>query len=269
MRKHLLLVFFSLFAVTFAFGQVTTGSIAGTVKDAKGITLIGASIRATNTPSGTVYGSSTNANGQFTIPNMRVGGPYVIVVSYLGYNTHTFNDITINLGNALKLDVVLQSSTATLAEVSVTGTKNSVISSTRSGTSTRVGITELQQLPTITRNIQDFARLTPQVTTTSSNTNGAPTGISFGGMNSKYNRFTVDGATASDVFGLSSTGTNGGQASANPIPLDAIQEMQIVVAPYDVTYVGFAGGGINAVTKSGTNTFHGSAYTYLQNQNGI
>jgi hypothetical protein len=267
--KNYLLLFSFLFTLNFASAQITTGSIAGTVRDSKGEFLIGTSVRATHVPSGTVYGSSTNANGQFTIPNMRVGGPYTIVISYVGFNSKTFNDITVNLGNALKLDVVLQSQTGTLAEVSVTGTKNSVISSERSGTSTRVGITELQQLPTITRNIQDFARLTPQATVTSSNTNGAPTGISFGGMNSKYNRFTVDGATASDVFGLSSTGTNGGQASANPIPLDAIQEMQIVVAPYDVTYVGFAGGGINAVTKSGTNSFHGSAYTYLQNQNAI
>ncbi|MVN22903.1 TonB-dependent receptor [Mucilaginibacter arboris] len=268
MKKYLLLISF-LFILKFANAQLTTGSVTGTIRDSKGESLIGASVRATHVPSGSVYGASTNANGQFTIPNMRVGSPYTIVVSYIGYNSRTFNDIVISLGNPLKLDVALQSQTGTLAEVSVTATKNTVISSERNGTSTRVGITELQQLPTITRNIQDFARLTPQATVTSSNTNGAPLGISFGGMNSKYNRFTIDGATASDVFGLSSTGTNGGQASANPIPLDAIQEMQIVVAPYDVTYVGFAGGGINAVTKSGTNSFHGSAYTYLQNQNGI
>lgn len=269
MKKFLLFALLFVMGVVSTYAQVTTGSITGSVTDPKGETLIGATVKATHVPTGTVYGVTTNVKGQYTLANVRVGGPYSIVVSFVGYNNATFNDLTVSLGNPLKINVVLKDDSKTLSEVVITGQKHGIISSERSGTSTNISQGQLQALPTISRNIQDYVRLNPQTATFNSGTNGAPTGISIGGMHQKFNKFSVDGAAANDVFGLASTGTNGGQASANPIPLDAIQEMQVVVSPYDVTMVGFAGGGINAVTKSGTNTLHGTAYTYLQNQDFI
>jgi len=269
MKKFLLFTLVALLGVAFSHAQVTTGSITGIVKDAQQETLIGATVKATHIPTGTVYSASTNVKGQFNLPNVRVGGPYTLTVSYIGLNSKSLEDLNVSLGNPLRVDVVLENESNALSEVTVTASKSSLISSERNGTSTNVSSSQLQQLPTISRNIQDFARLTPQATTFNNSSTGASLGMSFAGMHQKFNKFSVDGASANDVFGLAATGTNGGQASANPIPLDAIQEMQIVLAPYDVTLVGFAGGGINAITKSGTNTFHGSAYTYLQNQDGI
>lgn len=269
MRKFLLFTLLVVLGVVSSYAQVTTGSITGIVRDGSGETLIGATVKATHVPTGTVYGASSNAKGQFTIPNVRIGGPYTIVVSYVGFGSNTLRDLNVSLGNPLRVDVILSNASRELTEVTVTGKKNAIISSERNGTSTNISQNQLQQLPTVSRNIQDYVRLSPQAITYNSNTTGAPTGMSFAGMHQKYNKFSVDGASANDVFGLAATGTNGGQASANPIPLDAIQEMQVIIAPYDVTMVGFAGGGINAITKSGTNEFHGTAYTYLQNQDAI
>lgn len=270
MRKHVLLLVLALFAAVSTFAQVTTGSITGTVKDSKGLPLPGATIVATHVPSGTTYNTAAKANGQYTIPNMRVGGPYTVKVSFVGFEPRTFSNLTLSLGTPLKIEVVLAETGKALAEVTVSGAKKgSVISPERNGTSTHVSQAELQSLPTISRSIQDFARLTPQAVANYSSSDGSPLGITFAGQNNRYNQFTIDGANATDVFGLSASGVNGGQAGINPIPLEAIQEVQILLSPYDVTQGGFTGGGINAVTKSGTNTFHGSAYTYLQNQNFI
>jgi len=269
MKKYLLSTLLMLFCAVSIYAQVTTSSITGSVRDAGGEALIGATVQAVHVPSGTVYGSTTNTNGQYTIPNMRVGGPYTVTITYIGYNTRTIPNLTLALGNPLRLDINLDVQSSSLAEVVVTTDRNAVISSQRSGTATNVSQQTIQQLPTVTRNIQDFARLTPQASVTSSSTDGSPLGINFAGQSSRYNQFTVDGANATDAFGLASSGTNGGQAGTNPIPLESVQELQILLSPYDVTQGGFTGGGINAVTKSGTNDFHGSAYTYLQNEKAI
>lgn len=266
MKKFLLFALLVLIGVGSSYAQVTTGSITGSVTDSKGETLIGATVKATHVPTGTVYGVTTNTKGQYTLANVRIGGPYTVVVTYVGFNTATYQNMEVTLGNPLKVNVVLRDDSKTLSEVVISGQKHGVISSERNGTSTNISQGELQALPTISRNIQDYVRLNPQTATFNNSNTGAPSGMSIGGMHQKFNKFSVDGAAANDVFGLTATGTNGGQAAANPIPLDAIQEMQVVVSPYDVTMVGFAGGGINAVTKSGTNTLHGTAYTYLQNQ---
>ncbi|MDP4129091.1 MAG: TonB-dependent receptor plug domain-containing protein, partial [Bacteroidota bacterium] len=125
---------------------------------------------------------------------------------------------------------------------------------------------ELQALPTITRNIDDYVRLVPQAQPRRSNVDGSTMGISFAGQSNKYNQFTIDGANATDIFGLAASGTNGGQAALNPIPFDAIEQVQVILAPYDVALSGFTGGGVNAVTRSGTNSFHGSVYGFNQNQ---
>lgn len=267
MRKHyLLLLLISLFAIGVANAQVTTSSITGTINDAKGA-LPGATVTATHVPSGSVYSSVSRGNGQFTIPNMRAGGPYTLKVSFVGYDSKTIENLTLSLGVPLNLNITLDDQAKALSEVVVKGKKKgAVISSERNGTSTNISQRTLQNLPTLSRSIQDFTRLTPQAVASTSNADGSPAGITFAGQNNRYNQFTVDGASANDVFGLSASGTNGGQAGINPIPFESIQEAQVLLAPYDVTQGGFTGGGINAVTKSGTNDFHGSAYYFFQNQ---
>ncbi|MDN5287480.1 MAG: hypothetical protein JWR38_3754 [Mucilaginibacter sp.] len=266
MRKHLLLFFIGLITASFSFAQVTTSSITGIIKDAKGV-LPGATVVATHVPSGSVYSTVSRATGQFTIPNMRVGGPYTLKITFVGYNPKTINDLVLNLGEPLKVDITLDDLSKNLSEVVITGQKKgAVISPERNGTSTNVSQRQLTSLPTLSRSIQDFTRFTPQAIASTSNADGSPAGISFSGQNNRYNQFTIDGASASDAFGLSSSGTNGGQTTTNPIPFESIQEVQVLLSPYDVTQGGFTGGGINAVTKSGTNDYHGSAYYVFGNQ---
>ncbi len=265
-RKFLLSIILFISVSFQLLAQVTTSSLVGIVKDAKGLPLIGATVKATHVPSGTVYGTITQKDGQFTVPNMRVGGPYKIEVSYLGYNTRTYEGLILQLGTPLKLNAILEDNSKTLNEVTITYQKNAIISPEHTGIVTNISTRELNSLPTINRNIADFARLTPQAVAYSNSADGSSMGVSFSGQSNRYNQFTIDGANANDAFGLSASGTNGGQAGLNPIPLDAIQEVQIALSPYDVAQSGFTGGGMNAVTKSGTNEFHGSAYGYYQNQ---
>jgi hypothetical protein len=247
--------------------QVTTGIITGIVKSEDGKGLSGATITATLESTGSVYKTASKSNGQFTIPNLRVGGPYEVKVSFVGYASESLKDIEVTLGTPVKIDFSLKSSSQDLGVVTVTGKANKgVINSQRNGTSTNISARLVQALPTINRSVQDFARLTPQVRAGNSASSGNVSGLSFAGQSNRYNQFTIDGANASDAFGLGSSGTNGGQANVNPISIDAIQEIQIILSPYDVTQGGFTGGGINAVSKSGTNKFHGSAYGQLQNQ---
>jgi hypothetical protein len=257
---------FLILPMLFTFAQVTTSGIMGTVKSSKKENLTGATIKAIHTPSGTVYTGVSQADGRFTLPNMRVGGPYTLEVSFVGFNTRTYENLDLQLGAPLKLDAVLEDNSKTLNEVTVNYRKNPVINPERKGPSLQVSQVQLQTLPTITRNVDDYARLIPQATPRRSTTDGSTMGISFAGQSNKYNQFTIDGANATDIFGLAASGTNGGQASLNPIPFDAIEQVQVILAPYDVALSGFTGGGVNAVTRSGTNTFHGSVYGFNQNQ---
>ncbi|SEA44329.1 TonB-dependent Receptor Plug Domain [Arachidicoccus rhizosphaerae] len=265
LRKALKLLVIMLLPV-FAMAQVTTSSIIGTVSNESGAPLEGATIKAIHTPSGTVYSTLSRSGGNFTIPNMRVGGPYTITISYVGFQDLKYDNINLDLGDPTKLTPVLIDSSTNLADVSVLAQRNSLISKNLTGTSVSVGRQEMSMLPTISRNINDFARLSPIAQVRTSSSDGSPMGISFGGQSTRYNQFTIDGANATDVFGLSSNGTNGGQAGINPIPFDAIDQLQVILAPYDVTQGGFTGGGMNAVTRSGTNELHGSAYGFFQNQ---
>lgn len=250
---------FSTVLVHHAACQVTTSSIVGLITDRKGEILHGATIKAVHEPTGTVYATVSTESGQFTLPNLRVGGFYKLSVSFVGMLTKEINEITVTLGSPLTINVIMDDASQVLDEVIVSSGKGSVISTARNGTSTFISSRQMQLVPTISRSVQDFARLTPQANT-------AGLGTSFAGQSNRYNQFTIDGANASDNFGLSSTGTNGGRASVNPISIETIQEMQIVLSPYDVTQGGFTGGGINAVTKSGTNTLHGAVYGQLQNE---
>ncbi|MGN7723150.1 TonB-dependent receptor [Chitinophaga sp. 22620] len=252
--------------IAVASAQVTTSGLNGTIKDAtQG--LPGATVKATHLPSGTVYGTTTQPDGRYTIPNMRAGGPYRVEVSFIGYSAQTFNDIQLKLGVFYKLDATLESGSQQLQEVTVSGQRGGIINPNNSGTAVNISRTQIENLPTVTRSVQDFARLSAQASTYTSGSDGSPLGISFGGQNNRYNQFAVDGAMANDVFGLAASGTNGGQASGNPISIEAIEQIQIVLNPYDVKQSGFAGGGINAITKSGTNDFHGAAYFLYQNRN--
>jgi len=236
---------------------VTTASMTGTVSDNAGEPLVGANVIATHQPSGTVYGAASDGNGNYRIPAMRVGGPYEIKVSYIGFNTVIVENVFLRLGENDRRNFELVESGGTLGAITVTGT--AVSTGQSSGTSTSISRSQVENLPTVNQDLRDFVRLTPQASLYGD-------GITFAGINNRFNAVYIDGAVNNDVFGLASSGTNGGQTGIQPFAIDIIDQLQVVLSPYDVTLGGFAGGGINAVTKSGTNTFTGAAYTYLQNE---
>ena len=232
--------------------QVTTSALSGkvTMNDTKE-EVIGATIQAIHEPSGTKYAAVTNANGRFTIQGMRNGGPYSVAISYIGYETKTFRNIVLELGETYNLNALLSEDANELTEIVVSG-KASKFAAEKTGASTNINQRTIQELPTINRSIGDLAKLSPYYGGSNS----------FGGMNGKMSNFTLDGANLNNNFGLSSSLPGGG----NPISMDAIDEVQMVVAPFDVRQSNFIGGGINAVTKSGTNTFKGTAYFYYTNE---
>lgn len=250
-----------LLAITFLFyggmvmAQVTTSNIRGTVMDDENLPLLGANIVAVHTPTGTKYGAITNEEGRFNLLNLRVGGPYEVTISYIGFKTETSSDLYLTLGATLNLDLKLKSDSQALEEVVVVSDRGTgTFGSDRTGAETSVGKRELTRLPTISRSAQDFTRLEP----TSS-------GNSFGGRNDQFNNFSLDGAIFNNPFGLDSP-TPGGQTGAQPISLDAIDQIQVSTAPYDVTQSGFTGASVNAVTKSGTNELHGTVYGFFRNE---
>ncbi|TWR31026.1 TonB-dependent receptor [Mucilaginibacter pallidiroseus] len=254
MRKHLLLSIMFLFITAVTFAQVTSSSMSGTIKDAKGETLIGATVRATHGPSGTNYAIATNNDGRFSIANMRVGGPYTVTVSYIGYQPQTFSNVTLSLGQTYQLNVTLQNS-GQLAEVVVTGNTSRLMNSSRDGASTNINTREIATLPTVGRNINELTRMTPQA---SSNSTGA-----IAGGNYRQNNITIDGSNFNNQFGIGSNLP----ANGAPISLDALEEISVNIAPFDVKQSGFIGTAVNAVTRAGTNDVSGSVYTYWRNQN--
>ena len=237
-----------------AMAQITTSSMAGvvTLDDANGEEVIGATIVAVHEPSGTRYTAVTNTSGRFTIQGMRTGGPYEVTVSYIGYQTKTLKGIILSLGETYNLNVWLSDNTQELTEVLITG-KASKFASEKTGASTNITNAQIVNLPTVSRSITDVTRLSPY----------GGNGMSIAGTDGRTANFTIDGANFNNNFGLSDGLPGGG----NPVSLDAIEELQVVVSPFDVRQTNFIGGGINAITKSGTNTFKGSAYIYHQNEN--
>lgn len=259
MKKRLLfliVMFFSLTSVVMA--QITTSGINGKVTS-KGEEVIGATITATHQPSGTIYRGLTNLDGRFTIQGMRVGGPYKVEIAYLGKQTKTFEGVMLHLGEVEDLSCKLEADAKELQEVVVVGKAG--LNGTKTGAAQSLTSRQIADMPSITHGIADVARLNPQLTTSS---NGA---MSFAGTNNRYNSFMIDGAMNNDVFGLTADGSNGGQAGAQPVSMETIEQIQINVAPFDVRQSGFTGGAINAITKSGTNKFHGSVYGFGNNQN--
>ncbi|MBQ7622243.1 MAG: TonB-dependent receptor, partial [Bacteroidales bacterium] len=242
----------TLYAVS-SFAQVTTSSLGGKVSDAAGESVPGAAVVAVHEPSGTQYYAITNAEGRYNIHGMRAGGPYSVEVSCLGYRKVTYTDVTLQLAEAFALNATLGDDSTQLAEAMVISTAKSKLMNEQTGVATNINANQIASLPTVTRSITDVTRLSPY----------GGNGMSFAGVDSRTANFTVDGANFNNNFGLSGNLPGGG----NPISIDAIEELQVVISPYDVRQTNFIGGGVNAITKSGTNTFKGSAYVYHRNEN--
>ncbi len=246
-------------SVTVLKAQETSAILSGSIYDSKGATINGATIVVKHEPTGSVSSTQSNKKGIYTIPNLKAGGPYTIKISFVGYQEQTLNDLHLNLGTNPDLNVTLATKSTEMKDV--------VISSNgrKGDAALTVGIKQMNLLPTIGRSLSDFTRLTPQ-----SNNN------SYAGSNFRYNNLTIDGAVNNDAFGFSNSagGTSGGGQSGaagagtrtSPYSIDVIQEVQVQIAPYDVKLGNFTGGSVNAVTKSGTNDFHGSLYGYGRNQ---
>ena len=247
---------------TIGFSQGSTSSgVNGTVKDKDNVELPGAAVIIKHIPTGSTYSAVTNDKGYFRISNMRVGGPYSINVSYVGFQNYSEDNIFLQLGDFTPFNIVLKESINQIDEIVITGSKDDLINSKKTGAQTVVDRKQIEALPSLSRNISDFARLTPQAQVRGDDI------ISISGQNNRLNAIYIDGAVNNDVFGLAGNGTNGGQTGVSPISLDAIEQFQVQVAPFDVKISGFAGGAISAITKSGTNEFQGSAYFLTRNQN--
>lgn len=252
MRRKLFLTAMMLTCVLTMMAQITNSALSGKVimEDTKE-EVIGATVQAVHDPSGTKYAAITNIDGRFNIQGMRNGGPYTVTVTYIGFNPKVFKDIYLQLGETYSLNVWLSENSTELAEVVVSG-KASKFAGEKTGATTNINNRTIQELPTISRSIGDIAKLSPYYGGSNS----------FGGMSGRSANFTLDGANLNNNFGLNSNLPGGG----NPVSMDAIDEVQVVVTPFDVRQSNFIGGGINAVTKSGTNTFKGTAYYYYSNE---
>ncbi len=246
--QFLIVMFIFPFALT---AQVTTSSITGTVLSNKNEPLEGATITAVHQPSGSIYTAVSKKGGAFTLSSLRIGGPYSVTISFVGLKPEIVNDIQLALGEPYNLNLILNNNAKDLAGVVVTAPAK--IAKDKTGASTNINSRMLTTLPTISRSITDFTRLTPQ-----------SNGTSFAGRDGRYNNITIDGANLNNNFGLSTDPLPGG--GVNPISLDAIEEVSVNIAPYDVRQANFTGANISAVTKSGTNTFKGSIYGYYKNQ---
>ncbi|MBR6606760.1 MAG: TonB-dependent receptor [Prevotella sp.] len=249
-RLYLLIAAFVL-TVSSAVAQVTTSGMSGKVT-ANGEEVIGATIEAVHTPSGTRYVGVTNTKGMYYIQGMRSGGPYEVKVSYIGYQTKLVKDVTLQLGETYNLNSVMSEDENVLSEVVVQG-RGSKFAVEKTGATTNINNLQIQAMPTVNRSITDITRLSPY----------GGNGMSFAGADGRTANFTDDGANFNNNFGLSDNLPGGG----NPISLDAIEELQVVISPFDVRQTNFIGGGVNAITKSGTNTFKGTAYVYHRNEN--
>ncbi len=254
MKTKLLLTLAFSWCLSVAIAQETTSEIQGIVKNGNAA-VAGATIQATHIPTGTVYTVITRKDGRYNLSNVRIGGPYLIKITNVGIKDQTKENVFLNLGQAYNADFNVITDTKDLETVIVAGTRqDKVINNNRTGSQEIVTRSQIERLPTISRSLTDFTKLTP-----SSN------GLSFGGVSSSYNNLTVDGANFNNAFGLS--GTLGGQTNSQPISIDAIEQIQVNLSPFDVRQGSFSGAGINSVTRTGTNKFKGSIYTFSRSEN--
>lgn len=262
MKRNLLTL--CLLAIGFvSYGQgVTTASLNGRITDSSGQALPGATIVAVHVPTGSQYGNISDADGYYRIPNMNVGGPYTVTISFVGYQDYKKSGIHLSLGQKYKMSQTMSESMSELAEIVITA--DEIFDGNRTGAETNLSTDQILAAPTVGRSLGDFARFEPTARI-SEGSDGFE--ISIAGMNNRLNAIYIDGAVNNDVFGLAGSGTNGGQTGVSPYPIDAIAQFNISVAPFDIRQSGFAGGSINAVTRSGTNEFSGSAYYFFRNQN--
>ncbi|MFO7845495.1 MAG: carboxypeptidase regulatory-like domain-containing protein [Balneolaceae bacterium] len=255
-RRYLFIILSLMLLPAWASAQSITGAnFNGTVTDTDGEPLPGATVIAIHEPSGTEYGTTTRADGRFNIRNARIGGPYTVRVSFVGFRSAERSDIQLELAQDYSIDISLVDETLDLGEVSVTAQRDAVISGDRSGARSRISRNQLDVLPSINRSLQDYTRLSPQVS-----------GSNIAGRSGRRNAIQIDGVTFDDRFGL---GSDAIPTIGNPISIDAIEEFQVEISPFDVTQGNFTGGAVNAVTRSGTNEFTGSVYGFGRNQNFI
>ena len=236
-----------------ASAQETTSEIQGSVSDGKA-GLAGVTIVATHQPTGTKYTTSTRNDGRYNLPNLKIGGPYSIHVTSIGFKAEHQDDITLLLGQSHKSNFVLKESTTTLKEVVVTSGQNKVFNSSRNGSQEIINRRLVEAIPNVNRSWKDLVKLVP-----------SQNNLSFGGLSSQLNNVTLDGANFNNSFGLGD-GTLGGQTGAQPISLDAVEQIQVNVSPFDVKYGGFAGGSVNTVTRSGKNQSFGSVYQFFKGE---
>src|SRR5690606_27642448 len=260
MLKRIILSCVLLLGVHFLLSaQVTTSNMSGVVKSSAGEGLAGASVSVVHQPTGTVTNTITRTGGRFDIPNLSPGGPYTITISYVGFENSVTENVYLSLGETRQHDVTLNNKATELTGVVLSGSRRPVLES-KGGAETTVGRDKLANLPTVGRNVSDYLRFVPQAKITGDG------GVSLAGQNNRYNSFYIDGAVNNDVFGLAASGTNGGQAGIAPISMDAIDQFQVILSPYDASLGNFTGGGINATTRSGTNVFQGSVYHFFRNE---
>lgn len=255
-RQILLILSLVLLPLTLFSQGTTSGSIEGTITDETGESLPGANIIAVHQPTGTEYGTSSRVDGRYTIRNVRVGGPYEVRVTFIGFNPQIKEIRNIELGERVSLDFQLEEGSLELGEISVVAVPDQIFNSDRTGASKNISTEQISRTPTVSRSLSDFTRLTPQVTS----------GNSFGGANDRYNNILIDGATLNDVFGLGDAIPGSSAGVSSPLSIDAIAEFNVDIAPFDVTNSGFTGGQINAITKSGTNSYEGSVYFQTRNE---
>ncbi|WP_010178759.1 TonB-dependent receptor [Aquimarina agarilytica] len=264
MKKNQLLLFLLLIKSISSFAQgVTRSAVSGKIIDDKSTPVLGAQVVMVEVNSGTLYGALTDEDGYYRISNVKPGGPYKFSVIYVGYTDYVVENIFIQLGETKNINGTLNEDVSQLDEVIITASKNSVFSSKRTGAETSISQSDINKIPQASRSVADFVRLTPQAQITE----GADGfSISLGGQNNKLNSIYVDGAVSNDVFGLAGSGTNGGQTGVNPFSVDAIESYQVQIAPFDVRVSGFAGGAISAITRSGSNNWEGSVYSFIRNE---
>ncbi len=256
--KKLLILLSLFFLTTYISAQVTTAALGGLVTDESGTPLIGAAVSVVHLPTQSTYGVITQTNGRYNIPNMTVGGPYTVTVDYIGYSSDPMAGVFLELGQKLNLNVSMTESGVVGEEVVITGSIDPILNGDRTGAETTIGSDLLNNLPPISRSADDYTRLNPM----------AAEGGSFAGRNDQFNNYSLDGSIFNNPFGLDAA-TPGGQTDAQPVSLDAIEQINVAIAPFDVTQSGFTGAAINAVTKSGTNELSGTVYGFFRNKDFI